>query len=383
VVQKDKLLKGKKQKEYAMSDPEKALDAKRGLLVHSVMFYNVSENKAPVYRNANLKHMQEIFKQEVKQRETWYYPESAYWITFDNSVPLTLLPYLNARLSDITLMDTLGAEGHLTFSSGWEWSYWLTDWSIARWSWEHRFNGKVAENTAAQYLYALKPDANAYNILNQMLDLQQEFIKEKELIRYLSPLSFADELPGYLHLEFQPKPNYTNKYLTRKAMPYQLDTLKKNVIAPLLQYAERSNVLLGEIKSDVYQNPEMEEMINGLEITALRAKHKAEILNYYIEKREASINKTKFADTNSRLSNAAKFREEALKIVKKQEKLYRYPNKILSEKYKSKTAYNFGYLYTVSNLHYWKREEEQALKKKYSPFFMNIMDVWRILGLKN
>jgi hypothetical protein len=166
-------------------------------------------------------------------------------------------------------------------------------------------------------------------------------------------------------------------------MPYQLDTLKKNVIAPLLQYAERSNVLLGEIKSDVYQNPEMEEMINGLEITALRAKHKAEILNYYIEKREASINKTKFADTNSRLSNAAKIREEALKIVKKQEKLYRYPNKILSEKYKSKTAYNFGYLYTVSNLHYWKREEEQALKKKYSPFFMNIMDVWRILGLKN
>jgi hypothetical protein len=138
-----------------------------------------------------------------------------------------------------------------------------------------------------------------------------------------------------------------------------------------------------EIKADNYKNAEMEEFINGLEITALRAKHKAQILNFYVEKREASINKTTFSDANTRLANAAKIREQALKIVKIQEKLYRYPNKILSEKYKSKSAYNFGYLYTVSNLHYWKREEEQALKKKYGPFFMNIMDVWRIIGLKN
>jgi hypothetical protein len=63
----------------------------------------------------------------------------------------------------------------------------------------------------------------------------------------------------------------------------------------------------------------MEEIINGLEITILRAKHKAQILSYYVEKREASINKTTFNDTNNRLANAAKIREEALKIVKKQE----------------------------------------------------------------
>jgi hypothetical protein len=383
VVQKDKLLKGKKQQELILSESEKLIDSKRGLLVHSVMFYNISESKAPVYKNTNLRHMLETFKKEVKVRECWYYPESAYWITFDNSVPMTLLPYLNARLDDIVLMDSLGAEGHLTFSSGWEWGYWLTDWSIARWSWSQQFNGKNQENHPLQYINALQPDNNTFKVMNQLLELQQEFIKEKELIRYLSPLSFADELPAFLNLEFQPRPLYTNKYLSQKAMPYQLDTLKKNVIEPLLQYAERSEALLLEIKADNYKNAEMEEFINGLEITALRAKHKAQVLNFYVEKREASINKTTFSDANTRLANAAKIREQALKIVKNQEKLYRYPNKILSEKYKSKSAYNFGYLYTVSNLHYWKREEEQALKKKYGPFFMNIMDVWRIIGLKN
>jgi hypothetical protein len=383
VVQKDKLLKGKKQQELILSESEKLIDSKRGLLVHSVMFYNISEKKAPVYKNTNLTHMLETFKKEVKARECWYYPESAYWITFDNSVPMTLLPYLNARLDDIVLMDSMGAEGHLTFSSGWEWGYWLTDWSIARWSWSQQFNGKNQENHPLQYINALQPDNNTFKVMNQLLELQQEFIKEKELIRYLAPLSFADELPAFLNLEFQPRPLYSNKYLSQKAMPYQLDTLKKNVIEPLLQYAERSEALLLEIKADNYKNAEMEEFINGLEITALRAKHKAQILNFYVEKREASINKTTFSDANTRLANAAKIREQALKIVKIQEKLYRYPNKILSEKYKSKSAYNFGYLYTVSNLHYWKREEEQALKKKYGPFFMNIMDVWRIIGLKN
>ena len=383
VVQKEKLLKGKKQQEYQLSDAEKAIDSNRGLLVHTVMFYGLSDKKAPVYRNANLKHMQDVFNKEVKQRETWYYPESAYWITFDNSVPMTLLPYLNARLDDILLTDSLGAEGHLTFSSGWEWGYWLTDWSIARWSWKQEFNGKTPKNQAGQYLTVVQPDATTYKVLNQILDLQQEFIKDKELIRYLSPLSFADELPAFMNLEFQPKPFYTNKYLSEKAMPYQLDTLKKNVIEPLLLFAQQSNALIAEIKSDKYENAEMAELVNGLEITALRAKHKAQILSYYVEKREAAINKTVFADSSSRLVNASKIREDALKIVKNQEKLYRYPNKVLSEKYKSKTAYNFGYLYTVSNLHYWKREEEQALKKKYGPFFMNIMDVWRIIGLKN
>jgi hypothetical protein len=381
VVQKDKMLKGKKQKEYVMSADEKSLDQKRALLVHTVMFYNIFEDKAPVYKNSNLKHMLDIYKKESTIRETWYYPESAYWITFDNSVPMTLLPYLKARLDDINLMDSLGAEGHLTFSSGWEWGYWLTDWSIARWSWEHSFNGKIQKNTYMQYFAQISELSHNLKVFNSILDLQQDFIKDKELIRYLSPLTFSDELPSFIKLELQPRPLYNNKYLSKKALPYQLDTLKKNAIEPLLRFADSTEYILNSYKN---QNNDIEEELRlGLYITALRARHKANVMSYYIDKREAGIKKQKFTDVNNRLATAAKIREQALELVKKQEKFYRYPNKLLSETYKSKTAYNFGYLYTVNNLHYWKREEEQARKAKYSPFFMNIMDVWKIMGLKN
>ncbi len=389
VVKKDKMLIGKKQKDLNLSPEQQITDSKRGLLVHTVMFYNIFEENAPVYRNKNLQHMLEIFKSEVKKRETWYYPESAYWITFDNAVPMTLLPYLKARLDDIRLMDSLGAEGHITFSSGWEWGYWLTDWSIARWSWNQKFNGEKLSNDYLEYAAVLSQDAAWTETMNKMLDLQQTFIKEKELIRYMAPLSFSDELPDFLNLEFQPKPIYTNKFLLNKAMPYQLDTLKKNAVEPLIAFTDSCATLIAElgIITELLPNGDAinlgREFVNGLRITGLRAKHRAYILSYLIEKREAGIKKLEFSDPKQHLASAAKLREEALKIVKLQEANYRYPEKWLSEIFKSKTAYDFGYLYTVADLHYWKREEEQCREKKYGPFFMNIMNVWRILGIVN
>jgi len=118
-----------------------ALDKQRGVLVHTVMFYDMTEPNAPVYENKNQRHQFEFLLDQMKERETWYYPESAYWITFDNSVPMFLLPYLSARLSDIDTCVKYGVPGHLTFSSGWEWGYWLFDWSIARWSWQYSYDG--------------------------------------------------------------------------------------------------------------------------------------------------------------------------------------------------------------------------------------------------
>ena len=114
-----------------------------GIMIHTVMCYSASETKAPVYGNKNQRFMLEAAIDESRRRETWYWPESSYWVGFDSSVPLLLLPYLDVRWSDIETMAGLGVSGHLTFSSGWEWGYWLIDWSIARWSWQLNDNGKA------------------------------------------------------------------------------------------------------------------------------------------------------------------------------------------------------------------------------------------------
>jgi hypothetical protein len=48
----------------------------------------------------------------------------------------------------------------------------------------------------------------------------------------------------------------------------------------------------------------------------------------------------------------------------------------------SMTAYRFGYLYPVSSLFFWKREEEQIKQGRFDPFFMNLWDFRRVLGLE-
>ena len=52
------------------------------------------------------------------------------------------------------------------------------------------------------------------------------------------------------------------------------------------------------------------------------------------------------------------------------------------ESMKSYTAYDFGYLYTVSDLFWWQREEEQIRQDKFGPFFMNPWDLLKIAGMK-
>ena len=129
-----------------------------GILIHTVMCYAASEDKAPVYGNRNQCFMLEAARAEVAGRQTWYWPESSYWVGFDSSVPLLLLPYLDSRWDDIQVMGKVGVHGHLTFSTGWEWGYWLVDWSIARWSWQYRDNGRLRGTSPLSRLDELLPD---------------------------------------------------------------------------------------------------------------------------------------------------------------------------------------------------------------------------------
>jgi hypothetical protein len=78
-----------------------------GIMIHTVMCYSASEPNAPVYGNQNQRFMLEAAIHESKRRETWYWPESSYWVGFDSSVPLILLPYLDSRWSDVETMAKL------------------------------------------------------------------------------------------------------------------------------------------------------------------------------------------------------------------------------------------------------------------------------------
>lgn len=380
VVKEEKMLSGKVKEDAAFDSLQTALDKQRTMLVHTVMFYTLTDTFAPVYGNHNLLHMQQLLRKNMAERETWYYPESAYWITFDNSVPLFLPSYLSARLSDILFCDTLNVKGHITFSSGWEWGYWLFDWSIANWSWKTTLNESEVTPDATQYARKVLSDDLYAAYFTAQQQLHDREVKAGNLIQYLDAQTVTDEMPGMFNLPLHPRPSWTYKWLRRKAPAEALDTIQLE-IQSLASLYRQFDSLDQTLQKGNFSGKIFRELSDAFTINKQRALHRYNTLNYIIEKRRSKIKGEPCANCDSWMQQAVFVRNAAQQIVKSREVAYRYPVEELAHKHKSHTAYAYGYLYPVHELHFWKREEEQAVKNKWSPFFRSIWNVAKIVGI--
>jgi len=367
------------------------LEPSSGILIHTVMCYSVSEPHAPVYGNVNQCFMLDAARDEVRRRETWYWPESSYWVGFDNSVPLLLFPYLDSRWSDMDVMARLGTAGHLTFTSGWEWGYWLMDWSIARWSWRFSDNGRSRGDGPLGPLDSLLPDQRLHGLWGEALRLQNRYLKERGLIRYLAALTPFSELPHPLDRPFQPDPGFRYSWLLNDAPDGEVAAVLAGPVADMEAYDLAMTSLATRIDSRLAQleaapgnrlhDPLQvaRELNRGLRVTALRARHRALTLRALVAKRAGQGESPVRAE--GLLARAAAARMEALALVTRQESGYRYPLDRIARRAANLTAYPFGYLYPASRLFFWEREEEQVRHERFDAFFMNLWDFRRTLGL--
>jgi len=365
-----------------------------GILIHSVMCYSASEEKAPVYGNLNQRFLLEAAREENRHRETWYWPESSYWVCFDSSVPLLLLTYLDSRYEDMEEMARIGVSGHLTFSSGWEWGYWLTDWSIARWSWDYAEAGRSTATSPLSRLGELFPDPALVHDFQEALALQKFWLKDQELQRYLSALTPFAELPPPLAHSFQPSPEFSYSWLRFSASPREAAAVLDGAVPELEQYArsmEQVCLRLEARGSQLRKHPGvtgapwslLQELTSGLRVGALRARHRALTLRALIAGRDGPAFSFGTARESGRLlAKAREVRAAAQALVTLQEGRYRFPASSLARKRKSLSAYQFGYLFPASELFFWRREEEQVRLGRFDPLFMNLWDPWSVLGLE-
>jgi hypothetical protein len=366
-----------------------------GIMLHTVMCYSATESKAPVYGNQNQRFMLEAAIDESKRRETWYWPESSYWVGFDSSVPLLLLPYLDSRWNDMETMAQLGVSGHLTFSSGWEWGYWLVDWSIARWAWQLEDNGRKRLTDPMSRLTELSDDRMVQQLVEKALALQNSYLKDRELLRFMSALTPFSELPHPFDKPFQPEPDFRYGWLLNEATPAEASRALTRPIADLEKYAEQMEAICDLIKTRIEQPARsgqsgeiqirlLRELERGLRVTALRASHRALTLRSLLAKRgehTGSIDHSRASEPL--ISKARLVRLQAQALVQEQEGIYRYPVERIARRRTSMTAYPFGYLYPASKLYFWEREEEQVRHERFDALFMNLWDMRRTLGLES
>lgn len=356
-----------------------------GVLIHSVMFYSLTDTKAPVYGNSNIRFMLDMLKKDTALRRTWYWPESSYWVTFDTSVPLFLLPYLSSRHDDIELLKNEDIDGHITFTSGWEWGYWITDYSIAQWCWQITDDGRTAHQDEDFVLTELFGDKSK-KLWHQAFLLQQKYLKDDNLISLTAAKTPFQELPYPFNRSFQPGGGYS---LFRSALPFWGRKYREGTSAQakLLddfgkRFMQTADALaaLTPPDNDFMKDTLRSEIINAMRITALRAMHREHTLlagayrNVYLPDSSEYF-------YDCQLRSAKDIRKKAEQIVKTQELIYRYPISMIARRADTHTAYGFGYLYPVSDLYFWKREEKQAERGRFDAFFMNIWSFFRTLGL--
>ncbi len=358
-----------------------SIDLYRGVGIHTVMMYSLEDSIAPVYENENFHHIHRDMRKENAVREVWFYPESAYWITYDNSVPMLLMPYLNGRLSDILLCEREGVPNHLTFSSGWEWGYWTVDWSIARWSWKETVNGKEVTPAPLDWVTEVGLGQETEAILADHLELQQEVLGSQNLLQFLCAQTITDEL-SLFRKQFHPRPDYTFKWLRNKATDSVVNIIENINLPQFERFISQSHALnerlaaISPPQADETQKQLLHEYLLGLQVTTERARHRMLTVRAMV-----AHSKGEQQQMDALLEDAAAIRLAAIPLVREQESMYRYDKEWLFQHRHSFTSYLYGYLMPVHDLHFWNREVEQVRRNRFSPFFMSIWDIGKIVGL--
>ncbi len=385
-------------------------DSRMGVLPHTVQYYDL-EGPAFTYDNESFAFIRRYMQQEAGRREVLYYPETAYWVSFDIDVPLFLPVYMDRRLYDLRLIaadedsgrmgrgDYAGSriQGQVNFSSGWEWGYWMNDVVTARAAW----NPYMEESTHAAALEKslqpiVKPFGDAaegsLKLLIDWIDAQNRLFIHGEVAGERPETPYLRTAQAYLQgweawddvnktigmLETQPRKmgmlDMLNPLAPRK---HKVDY--DQVLEPLLAATHtelealynRFVALESQVNVDgmvLYQ-----EMRDAMEITLRRAQQVYHLYETAANIHPIILNADK-TQANIHLNKARKALDRATEIVASREQGYRVDADRIAGWNYNPTAYHFGYLWSVRSLHYWWRDEGKIVDRPPSPGYLNIMD---------
>jgi hypothetical protein len=310
-----------------------------GVQVHSVMFYSLDDH-APVYGRKDFEDVKRFALEQNSTRETWYYPETSYFIGMDIDMPLMLTDYLRARAEDYAWTVKNGLTGHVTFTTGQELGYWLFDWNVALQADSEYLGDPLAG------VKLLDEDPATWQ---KILGFQTEYFVRQQGVQMLSTSNLLDELfPGHsIHVR-----NLLRVLATKPKINDGEVSLMKAMISHL---PDLTNVHDAELKA-------------LLEITWARIYHA-----FYLRQALASGKDRKAKQEYVTKAHAA--RVEALKQMKTALNYQHYSDSLVFKKQKNETSYHYGYGWPAANLYFWQREEEMVKRSEFGPFFMNLYSI--------
>ncbi len=358
-----------------------------GVSVHTLMFYDLFR-PAPVYGNEDFNYLYDFMVEEYRDRRLWYYPESAWWLTFDIAVPLYLPITIEARdrdIQSIAFMLEGGLDGHRVFGSGHEWGYWQNEYCSLRMAADlsYRYTDCLDDITAPLGSGA----RDVRDILDQVIQSQERDFIYGDTLAWLVGTDPETEVAASIGFQFHPLPPSASQIM-RWTLD-EVDTWQGSILPALQMMDDDYTDFVARLREvvvdgDPEAQPILDEIIDGVEVTGLRARHAWQVYGAAVLARQAQLLfDSGIADLAADLLEEAKqTTEDAIAVVRRREQGYRYEPIERSigggpaqDEDDNWTIYKYRYLNRTHHGYYYTRiddQVEEALSR--SPALFEIED---------
>lgn len=313
--------------------------------VHSVMYYNLYEDAGGAYGLDSFTEHRTYLEEALAAGDTvTYFPESAYWVAFDVSVPTSLPLYVRSRWLDL---DTLRGKGtplqrHVLFASGWEWGYWLNDAATLRMGytlpdrWEDAITAMYADPTTGAAAVAA---AEAERVLI-----------DDRLAPYLAGRDIAMDLGDATGIFSQPRRVLFDEVGALSSE--ERTALRTQVVDGLERFAAAHEGAADGLGEDVWAT----ELRDGLAANGARARFVAALY-------DAVLTETEGGDPTASLTDADSwFAAGAAVIAGRHAALHDDAAERLTTRNANPTLYDYGYLTNANTQCFWHRERNDVRK---------------------
>ena len=326
--------------------------------IHTVMYYNLFDSASLAYLHPDFsEHRAYLYDRLATGDPVAYYPESAYWVAFDNSIPTYLPVYLRSRWMDQRrIRDDAAAMGisplrqHAIFSSGWEWGYWQTDYLVLR------DNFELSDGYAdaiGEMLAPLGADGAATaEAIVTAADAQYAALIEGELGPYMAGRDATIDA-GFL-MGIVAAPDRMGFEALRDASPAERAEFSGQVIEPLEALADETEVALAMVPAS--EDPWISEVRDGLEVDVARGRFVATLYRAMIQAAAGEDFTASITLAEAELARGLVVSERRHADLHASTRDPDLGEAIVHQRLRTDTLYNYGYLREADTLCFWRRE---------------------------
>ncbi|HEX8953523.1 MAG TPA: hypothetical protein VF945_16820 [Polyangia bacterium] len=323
--------------------------------IHTVMYYDLFEDTGGAYFHDDFSlHRRYLLDRLQAHQPVAYYPETAYWVAFDDSVPTYLPIYMYTRALDLAQIDQQSAAaggdplgGQVIFSSGWEWGYWQNDYVSLRMTYRapDRWQAPIDEMLAP---YGAKGAALAAQI-EKLATVQHDALIGQRLAPYMAGTDFLIE-SAYPKVISQPhRPSFADVAALSAA---DRATYESTVLAALDQLAADTQAVFAAIDAIgiAHDDRWYAEIRDGAAIDADRVRFIAALYRAAALHADGAAIDAQLATADAALADARRV------VARRHAHLHDpTPARLLVED-SNATIYQYGYLNEADTLCYWVRE---------------------------